>query len=236
MLLNLGTSNQTLVPFVTFYFKHSILFLIFSLQFLESNILTHFPLAVRTVLVKEVAEFLLSSPGASHSLLVSRSHVLWVLETCGQGFRLPIEDSEIIQLVIDLYRQWILEPKRRPTPVEKEFQFFLQIIIKQFSQLFAFRSELVVERHAQLCSSVLGIYQSICRVMMKKLSSETWEVMLKLLVGIADSLFLPTRDGSLLGHKLCNQMLHVLFDCWLQAQTFHAGMWKSLKDRVCKSR
>ena len=56
--------------------------------------------------MREVSSFLLSPMSAN--VLISRSHVLWVLETLGQGFRLPIEDADSIQNVIELYRQWFL--------------------------------------------------------------------------------------------------------------------------------
>ena len=192
----------------------------------------NFPLSVRKILVKEVTDFLVS-PSANPGLLSSRSHIIWVLETCGQGFRLPIEEADIIQNVIELYRQWILDPKKRPAPLEKEFQFFLQIMLKQFSQLFLFRSDGVAEAHAQLCSAVLNIYLSISRTLAKKLTDETWDTLLKLLIGVADSLFLSPRDPSVLGTKLCNQMLRVLFECWLTGQTQKPQMWSYLKDRVC---
>ena len=49
------------------------------------------------------------------------------METCGQGFSLPIEESESITKVISLYRTWALEPSKRPTPINDNPQFFLQV-------------------------------------------------------------------------------------------------------------
>lgn len=200
---------------------------------LESNILKGFDYEVRRVLVKEVVTFLLN-PSTSTNVLSSRSHVLWALETCGEGFRLPVDDEEIIQDVTELYRLWIMDPKRRPPPITKDFQFFFQIMMKHFSLLFKYRSDSVVERHAQLCSTVLNIVLLITKAYAQTLTDETWDVLLKLLIGITDSLFLAPRDPSLLGQKLCNQTLKVLFECWLTAQTLKPEMWGFLKDRVSK--
>jgi len=199
----------------------------------EANILLNFSLPVRKVLVKEVTNFLLS-PATPGNVLSTRAHAIYVLETCGQGFRLPIEEADSIQEVIELYRIWILEPRRRPAPIDQEFQYFLQTMLKHFSLLFASRSDAVVERHMQLCNSVLDIFLAVGRVLEKKLSEETWEVFLKLLIGIADSLFISPKDPSLLGLKLCNQVLKVLFECWLHSRTQNPQMWKYLKDRVPK--
>ena len=69
----------------------------------ESNILKGFDYEVRRILVKEVTSFLLN-PSTSTNVLSSRSHVLWALETCGEGFRLPVDDDDIIQDVTELYR------------------------------------------------------------------------------------------------------------------------------------
>ena len=129
-------------------------------SFSESNILQNFPLSVRKILVSEVSSFLLQ-PSTPLNLLSSRSHILWVLETCGQGFRLPIEEDEVISNVTELYRQWILDQKKRPPSMTKDFQFFLQIMLKQYSQLFQYRTDVVLEKHAHLCSNVLNIFQMI---------------------------------------------------------------------------
>jgi hypothetical protein len=160
--------------------------------------------------------------------------MLWVLETCGQGFRLPVEEDEVIQNVIELYKIWILDTKKRPIPMTKDLQFFLQFMLKQYSLLFQSRSgDSSVDRHASLCSSALNIFLAVARAVGATLSTETWEVFLKLMLGIVDSLFLSPQAPSLLGNKLCNQALRVLFECWLSAQTFNPNMWNHLKDRVC---
>ena len=197
----------------------------------EANILLNFSLPVRKVLVKEVTDFLLS-PSTPGNVLSTRAHAIYALETCGQGFRLPIEEADTISDVTELYRIWILEPRRRPAPIDQEFQFFLQTMLKHFSLLFASRSDAVVDRHIQLCNSVLDIFLGVGRVLEKKLSEATWEVFLKLLIGIADSLFLSPKEPSLLGLKLCNQVLKVIFECWLHSRTVNQDMWKYLKDRV----
>jgi len=110
-------------------------------------------------------------------------------------------------------------------------------MVKHFSLLFELRSEAVVEVHSRLCSTVLGIFQKIAKQASAKamtLSEETWEVILRLLIGMGDYLFLSPHDPSPLGQRLCNQMLRVLFECWLVAETFRPLMWNYLTDRVSK--
>ena len=49
------------------------------------------------------------------------------METCGQGFLLPIEEEDSITKVINLYKLWALESKTRPQSINDNFQFFIQV-------------------------------------------------------------------------------------------------------------
>ena len=83
------------------------------------------------------------------------------------------------------HRIWILEPKKRPAPITKELQFFLQFMLGQYSLLFQNRGgDAPIDRHASLCANVLNIFLSIARTMGSALSAETWEVFMKLFLGI----------------------------------------------------
>lgn|SRR3990167_24319 len=92
-----------------------------------SYILKDFSLPVKKILVQQVVTFLLE-PGISVKVLTSPAHVSWALETCGQGFTLPIEEEDSITKVILLYKIWALESKNRPQPINDNTQYFLQVI------------------------------------------------------------------------------------------------------------
>lgn len=92
----------------------------------ETHILKDFSLPVQKVLVQQVVTFLLGA-GNGQRILKSESHVRWVMETCGQGFLLPIEEEDSISKVIVLYKIWALEPKQRPIPINNNLQFFIQV-------------------------------------------------------------------------------------------------------------
>jgi hypothetical protein len=88
--------------------------------------LKEFSLPVQKVLVQQVVSFLLEGNNSIRALS-SASHVRWALETCGQGFSLPIEEEDSISKVINLYRSWTLEPAKRPSPISGDTQFFLRV-------------------------------------------------------------------------------------------------------------
>ena len=81
---------------------------------------------MQKVLVSQVVTHLLE-PKVAAKVLSSPSHVCWAMETCGQGFSLPIEEEESITKVISFYRMLALEPSRRPCSIDGNPQFFLQV-------------------------------------------------------------------------------------------------------------
>lgn len=76
-------------------------------------------------MVSQVVTFLLD--GVNFKTLSSPSHVIYAMETCGQGFSLPIEEEESITKVINLYALWALEKGKRPSSIDEDLQFFLQV-------------------------------------------------------------------------------------------------------------
>ena len=96
------------------------------IKYLAQNILRDFSLPVRKIMVSQVVTFLLE--GANFKTLTSAAHVIYAMETCGQGFALPIEEEESITKVINLYHLWILEGKgKRPAAIDDDPQFFIQV-------------------------------------------------------------------------------------------------------------
>ncbi len=60
------------------------------------------------------------------------------------------------------------------------------------------------------------------------LDEETWEIFLKLLLGIADSLLSLPESEEGLTKRLGTHVLKVLFELWLYSSTSEADMWGSL--------
>jgi len=187
-------------------------------------------MSVKRILVAQVVNFL-REPTTPLNLLSSVAHVTWVMETCGQGFCLPMEEEATIIAVAELYRRWALEPFNRPPCIEAEgvIQSFLQDILRQFSLIFQPRSTgSSVDKQAQLCSKILDIYLEIGRTHWKTLSLETWEIFLKVLLGIADSMLSASAsaDAAALGLRLGYQVLKVVFNCGytLELEILHCGL------------
>jgi hypothetical protein len=86
--------------------------------------------------------------------------------------------------------------------------------LEQFSLLFTQRqhSPATAERHAVLCSQVLDIYANVGFQLGKYLTKPTWEIFLKLLISIADSILLnePPPGLEALQKKLPAQLVKVL--------------------------
>jgi hypothetical protein len=95
---------------------------------IDSDICGKFSLPVKKIIVGEVVTHLLEKQNGV-PLLTSAAHVKWAMEAVGQGFTLPIEEEEIISKVIALYRNWALEPAKRPAPIQADPQFFIQVCV-----------------------------------------------------------------------------------------------------------
>ena len=91
-----------------------------------------------------------------------------------------------------------------------------------------------LEKHAMLCSRVLDIYIQIARNLGSKLNNETWEIILKLFIGIVDSVLRldAPSNQEIFQRKLCSQILKVLFEVWLHSRTKNPHLWDALKNRV----
>ena len=109
-------------------------------------------------------------------------------------------------------------------------------MLSHFSLLFEPRAQTkeLVDKHSLLCSRVLEIFAQIGRTIGQKLSIETWELFLKLLIAITDIVLRPEAPANQepLQRKLCPQLLKVLFELWLHSRTRNPNLWLALKQRV----
>eukprot|EP01116_Phalansterium_solitarium_P011073 TRINITY_DN26680_c0_g1_i1.p1 TRINITY_DN26680_c0_g1~~TRINITY_DN26680_c0_g1_i1.p1 ORF type:complete len:538 (-),score=150.79 TRINITY_DN26680_c0_g1_i1:8-1621(-) len=200
-----------------------------------TNVLLHFSLPVKKILVGQTVTFLLDSASPPPRItLPTPTHVDWTLECVGQGFSLPIEDHATIDACIELYRRWLFDQEHRPPPVADDAsQGFIQKMLKHFSLLFGprrYTEKDQFDHHARLCHKVLDLFTRYARTSYKSLSAETWEVWLRLLLGITDCLFLRTIGGEseALSQALASHMFQVVFESWLLSQTRSNEMWSTL--------
>ncbi|CAO3613291.1 unnamed protein product [Cunninghamella blakesleeana] len=90
----------------------------------------------------------------------------------------------------------------------------------------------LVQRHIDLCKKTLTVISTAGRSL--QLSSETWTALLKVMLGITDSLLKePSGDTSMPGVKnisdeLCEPLLRVLFELWLRSRNIEIDMWDML--------
>ncbi|KAI1316622.1 hypothetical protein EDD11_009657 [Mortierella claussenii] len=101
----------------------------------------------------------------------------------------------------------------------------------------------LIQRHIELCKKVLTVLTMAGRQLGGTFSEETWEVLLKVILGITDSLLreqpikatsTASLSNSMLEHAkmsddLCEHLLRVLFELWLRSNTRQVQMWNILK-------
>lgn len=106
----------------------------------------------------------------------------------------------------------MLEPEHKPKPLQEDTsQIFFQNMLKHFSLLFSVPIKKDdFSRQSKLCSKILNIFLNVGRELQSTLSTETWEVWLKLLLGMTDSLLgNPSSQECELSKDLAPQVLRV---------------------------
>ncbi|KAI8143751.1 hypothetical protein BJV82DRAFT_609285 [Fennellomyces sp. T-0311] len=92
----------------------------------------------------------------------------------------------------------------------------------------------LIHRHIELCKKTLTVLAMAGRTL--EMSVETWTVLLKVVLGIADFLLKePVGDAMIsgvpnMGDELCEHLLRVLFELWLRSRIRQVEMWDILKE------
>jgi hypothetical protein len=83
--------------------------------------------------------------------------------------------------------------------------------LEHYSLIFAGRPSTapLMERQAALCSIVLDVYSLVGKSLRTKMDQQTWEIFLKLMIAICDSLLKP--EIEVMQRKLSAQLLRVCF-------------------------
>ncbi|KAG0235098.1 glycosyl transferase [Actinomortierella wolfii] len=95
----------------------------------------------------------------------------------------------------------------------------------------------LIQRHVELCKKVLTVLTMAGRQLGSSFSEETWDVLLKVTLGITDCLLREQSDKSSpavqeyarMSDDLCEHLLRVLFELWLRSGTQKVEMWDILK-------
>lgn len=206
-------------------------------------------------MIAQMNRYLLSTTSYEPAeVLTSPAHVKFVMEMVGQGLDLPLFNITIITQSVNVYAAWLLEPKTRPLSLielgesSDEYQDFLQNLFKHLSLLFRPRTSKgqlalkqkesqdeytsLFNQHLELCERVLvQHFLYTVKTQSEHFSQETWIVLLKVLLGICDSLlakpFLKSKPETtpnipkssdfndhdlvlgLMGEKLCESLIKV---------------------------
>ncbi|KAG0000864.1 hypothetical protein BGZ79_005377 [Entomortierella chlamydospora] len=159
------------------------------------------------------------------------AHMRWVMEVLGQGFALPLEELSIAQETTQLYSQWLFEPQLRP------LAFRLAAGTADEQLLYQLPTAVLIQRHIELCKKVLTVLTMAGRQLGNTFSEETWEVLLKVILGVTDSLLreqpikssASMSEHSRMSDDLCEHLLRVLFELWLRSNIRQVQMWDILK-------
>jgi hypothetical protein len=157
-----------------------------------------------------------------HNQLLQMTKFLFV-----KCFQLPIKDKEIINMGIDIYYKWIFTDER-PQPIAANDQIFIREMFRQLSLIFSKRSDsdnTDTKEHIYICNRVLDLFLQF-GMTGDKMSEETWNHVLLLILGICD-LNLRSDQGI---SELDYGILKVLFELWLCSLSYDKEMWLKLQE------
>ena len=169
--------------------------------------------------------------------LNTHEEVKWTMQVIGHGLTLPLQDRTVIQLCIEIYQNWLsplfFVKKSVPEPILQAPEVYAQQIFKHFYALFVPREKepQFLEDHLTLCKRILDIIHRIG--IETRISRETWDTILSLLLKVADDLLAPPTVTKSLGNSLCEQLVHTIFNLWLRASVHYfptPSLWKSLRE------
>ncbi|RLN86510.1 hypothetical protein BBJ28_00024676 [Nothophytophthora sp. Chile5] len=181
------------------------------------------------------------------AVLPSGHHIRWAMEVLGHAFALPMEDADVIAGSLRIYERWLgvddasLVAKggkggkdQRPACMQKVEQTFIQDMLGQMTLLFEERStsgvasgsvDASVAKHV-----VLETFDALTKRRGAQLSPQTWDRMIRLLLGAADGVLHNLRN--VLGNQLCGQLVRLLFEVYLRSLP-HCGprgeLWSLLQ-------
>ena len=203
------------------------------------SVLHNFPPAVGRDVAHTVVKTLVNT-GTQESLR-SEKELDWIMEVLCYGLTLQMteSDGEIVKGCVNIYLDWLTvlaAPKKGiPDPLLKSPEKYAKEIFQHFRNLFVRRGEGNLALQASLCIRVLQVVQATAAE--AKMSPLTWEVLLKFLMIVNDTLLSPRNTSGGLAEHLCEKLISVLLEVWLYASCHHfpaPSMWKTLQE-LCVS-
>jgi hypothetical protein len=190
----------------------------------NKGLIAGFPLPIRRGLISQMVSYVKSDARCS-ALLVSKSQMDWTFEVLGQAFSLPLDDADVIQNTIDIYRNW-MQGIGRPTAFVENSQVFFQDMVKHTSLLFETRdaSGAALERHLVLCATVLELLLWMGREKARSFTAETWQVVLHVLLGVTDA----TIRGKRGIEELIPLLLKCVLELWMRSGLQSQSLWDTL--------
>lgn len=197
----------------------------------DSHVLKKFSEKCQRTLCSMVVTFLNTEGVDVSEILPSGHHIRWSMEIIGHSFALGMEDADVIAGAIRLYERWLGVDANakvkdgRPACMQKVEQAFIQDLLGQMTLLFEERqdaaratTDVLMNKQVQLCSRVLEIFEAVAKRRGNMLSPQTWDRMIRLLVGAADGILHGSR--SVLGNHLCGALVRILFELYLRSLTY----------------
>jgi hypothetical protein len=160
------------------------------------------------------------------------------MEVVAQGFTLHMEDLPIIEKCIATYTKWLLGgPDDKPPGIVAEETFFRGEMIGHLSFLFEPRSgtsDTALTVQTRLCKDVLdNIILAAAHKLRNVLTPAIWDIWLRLLIGIVDSIFMNKAKTTPPMHNLLCKALsapafRVLLEVLLLSQNRDPAIWNSI--------
>ncbi|XP_071504740.1 ral GTPase-activating protein subunit beta-like [Diadema antillarum] len=173
--------------------------------------------------------------------LESEKQVEWTMEVICYGLGLPLSEHEAIRDCVSVYCEWLkaltIPQPTLPMPLIKDPNPYIQKIFQHLVNLFKPRHQgkSDTNKQAVLCHRVLRSVQSVATesIVMTK---HTWEVLLRFLLSINNTLLSPPLETGSLAEQLCERLLSVLFEVWLLAcaRCFPSPtLWRTFREMCC---
>ena len=164
-------------------------------------------------------------------ITISKEHITFALEFLGHALSLPFTEEKIIILALRIYQRWLgidfsqrlIDQRNIPKGFMDNSQLFIQEVIKQLSLIFTQRKMAIGvsdNKYIDLCRQVIRIYNRLGSWEYGGfLSDATWEILLRVNLGVTDA-FLIRREGiSGPGAtlQLGKYLIENLFELWINS-------------------
>ena len=224
----------------------------------KQSVLSKFPDSVgkdvASCVVKSLAQTLsVSVSNGEPSKLKGSRDVEWTMEVLCYGLSLPLIETDTIKDCVNIYCKWLSALTKPelcvPEVIIDDPNRYAQQILLHLHNVFVPRQDSpvslghgnktavatfsdLVQRQALYCHRVLREVKSTVENS-SKISPETWEVLLKFLLGICDVLLSPPTSRDSIGELLCYRVVEVLFEIWVLASERHfpaPSLWKTFRE------